>query len=222
MKRIFILFGASGDLGNAAVKYFLNSNFDYYYFISRKPINIQSDNKKYKFLQTDDLTEESQVEKVFSKIEKDSSSQFFLFNTIGGFSGGNKIYQTNLSEVKNLLDKNLISSFLIAKHFAKFIIGTGGGSICFTSAYSSVQNEIGKFAYGLSKNGLNYLVKTLAEEGKEIKLSANAVAPNIIDTPANREWVKDVKSMVRPDEICGKVNSLFEQWESVTGEIFLL
>ena len=117
---------------------------------------------------------------------------------------------------------NLTTGFLIAKYFSKKVVGTLGGSICFMSAYSGFQNEAGKFVYGVTKSGVNYLVKTLAKEGKQINLSANAVAPRIIDSPENRQWVKDMTKVVSPEKICEKANLFFESHPDVSGEILAL
>ena len=222
MKRIFLLFGSTGYLGKDAVKYFLDKNFDYYYFVSRKQFEIVSSSTNYQKVITGNLTKEENVEFVFSKIPKESSNVYFLFSTIGGYYGGKNIWETELEDWNKMLDMNLISSFLIAKHFVKFIIGTKGGSICFTSAESSFRNERGKLAYGLSKNGINYLVKSLANEGREVGLTANAVAPHIIDTPANREWVTDSNQLVTTTKICETVYNFFSSYPIASGEIVRL
>ncbi len=68
------------------------------------------------------------------------------------------------------------------------------------------------------------MIKTLAEEGKEINLSANAIAPFIIDTPANREWMKDAdyESWIKPAEIGELVDSIFQNYRLVSGNIYQL
>lgn len=121
-----------------------------------------------------------------------------------------------------MIKLNITTSFLIAKHFSKLIAGTGGGSICFTSALSGFKNEKGKIAYGISKNAVNYLVKSLALEGKEIGMSVNAVAPSIIDTPENREWIEDIRELVSTKEICDTVNRFFTNHPNTSGKIVKL
>jgi NAD(P)-dependent dehydrogenase (short-subunit alcohol dehydrogenase family) len=68
------------------------------------------------------------------------------------------------------------------------------------------------------------MIKTLAEEGKEINLSANAIAPFIIDTPANREWMKDAdyESWIKPAEIGELVYSIFQNYRLLSGNIYQL
>ena len=78
--------------------------------------------------------------------------------------------------------------------------------------------------YGTSKAALIHLIKSLAEEGKEINLSANAIAPFIIDTPANREWMKDAdfSEWIKPSEIGDFVESIFQNYNLLSGNIYQL
>jgi len=98
------------------------------------------------------------------------------------------------------------------------------GSICFTAAYTGLFPESAKAAYGVSKGAMIHLVNSLAEEGNEINLSVNAIAPYIIDTPANRDWMKgaDFNSWMQPAEIGELIYSLFNNYHFVTGNIITL
>jgi NAD(P)-dependent dehydrogenase (short-subunit alcohol dehydrogenase family) len=119
---------------------------------------------------------------------------------------------------------NLKTNFLIAKHFSSLVKKSYGGSICFTSAYTGNNPEELKFSYGAAKSALNYLVKTLSLEGNNINLSVNAIAPFIIDTPANREWMKNANysSWMKPDEIAELIHSLFQNYNFISGNIIEL
>ncbi|MCL4549851.1 MAG: SDR family oxidoreductase [Bacteroidetes bacterium] len=222
MKKIFLLFGSTGDLGKAAVEFFLSQDYDFYYFFARKEFTIVGSKTNYKVVTASDLTNEESVEKSFSEIKKDNNAAYFLFSAVGGYFGGKNISETSFEDWLEMQNMNLNSAFLISKYFARLVNGTKGGSVCFTSAYSSLNPEKGKSAYIVSKNSLNYLVKSLALEGKEINLSANAVAPFIIDTPSNREWIDNPKKMVSPEEICSVVQSTFDNYKKVTGNIIQL
>ena len=101
---------------------------------------------------------------------------------------------------------------------------SNSGSICFTAAYTGLFPENSKAAYGASKGALIHLVKSLAEEGKDINLSVNAIAPYIIDTPANREWMKndDFENWMKPEEIGELIQSVFNNYNFVSGNIIKL
>ena len=68
-----------------------------------------------------------------------------------------------------------------------------------------------KGAYGASKSALVHLIRTFSLEGKKINLSANAISPYIIDTPANRGWMKDAdyNKWIKPEEVGEVAYSLF-------------
>jgi NAD(P)-dependent dehydrogenase (short-subunit alcohol dehydrogenase family) len=221
-EKIFLLFGSTGDLGKVAVEYFLNQDYDYFYFFARRRFNIESAKNNFITVTVNDFTKEENVIEAFSKVKKNSNANYYLFSTVGGFTGGKTISDTSYADFLNMLNINLCASFLIAKHFVKLVEGTKGGSICFTSAFSSLKPEANKSAYNISKDGLNMLVKTLALEGSPVGLSVNAVAPFIIDTESNREWEKDITQLVSPKEICSVVQSLFVNYKVSTGNIIAL
>ncbi len=219
MNKIFLLFGASGKLGQEAINYFLNCQYDYYYLFSREKLNLPSTEKKCENIIVEDLTDESDVIKAFNKIRRDNDSYYYLFDTVGAYWGGKRIEETTYNEWKRLIDINLNTSFLIAREFIKLVASSKGGSICFTSAFTSLSNEPGIAAYGTSKNALNYFVKTLAEEGKAINLSANAIAPYILDTESNRQWIEDKNKLIPLRELCVVVENIFKSKKIFTGNI---
>lgn len=220
--KIFILTGANGKLGRGAVKYFLQKDFDKFYFVGRNDFPIETAKNNYEKILCGDLSIESNVEEVFSKIAINPQAHYFLFHTIGGFAGGTKIWETDNNVLNKMLNINLISSFLISKHFSNLVKMSKGGSICFMSAESSFKNEIGKCAYGITKNAVNYLIKSLAIEGKEINLTANGIAPFAIDTDENREWVSDFSKLVTTQNICNLAYELLAGYPKINGEIITI
>jgi NAD(P)-dependent dehydrogenase (short-subunit alcohol dehydrogenase family) len=222
MRKEILLFGVNGSLGEGATKYFLEKEYDEYYLFARKFPKFDTKDKTVHYIETGDLSKEENVKKVFEKIEIKENTFYFLFSTIGGFWGGKSITETDYSDWVKMQNLNLNISFLLGKYFSGIVKKTSGGSICFTSAVTGLKAEAKKAAYGASKNGLIYLTKSLGLEGKSGKLSANAVAPMIIDTKENREWVKDDSIMVSPGDIAGVVDSIFRNFKVLNGNIFEL
>jgi len=222
LKKELLIFGASGALGNGATELFLKKNYDKVYLFDFKHKEIP--NNDVKQILINDLSVEENVKIAFSKVTPSRDTAFFLFSTVGGFTGGKMIWETEVGYFDRMINMNLKTSFLIAKYFSLLVKDSHSGSICLTSAYTGLVAEPGKAAYGTSKAGLIHLIKTLAEEGKEINLSANAIAPFIIDTPANREWMKDAdfEHWIKPAEIGEFVDSLFSNYNIQTGNIYLL
>jgi NAD(P)-dependent dehydrogenase (short-subunit alcohol dehydrogenase family) len=225
MKNELLIFGAYGALGKGVTKVLVEKDYDEIYLFGS---HINEDTKvvrlNVKNITVNDLSIEENVIEAFSNIKPAKNKRLFLFSTIGGFTGGKFIWETEVSDLEKMFNINLKTNLLLAKHFAGLVKGSAGGSICFTSAYTGSHADAKKGAYGISKSALNQLVKTLALEGKEINLSVNAVAPYIIDTPVNRQWMKseDYSEWIKPEEIGEFVFSLFNNYNFESGNIIEL
>jgi NAD(P)-dependent dehydrogenase (short-subunit alcohol dehydrogenase family) len=223
LKKELLIFGSNGALGKGVTRTLKTKDYDKIYLFD---FHLKKENTDPTIVQIkiDDLSNEENIKQAFSHIKSSKDTAFFLFSTVGGFSGGKKVWETDLDEFEKMININLTTSFLIAKHFALLIKYSHSGSICLTAAYTGLFSESGKAAYGASKGAMIHFVKSLAEEGSEIKLSVNALAPYIIDTPANREWMKDAdfENWMKPEEIGELIHSLFNNYNFVTGNIIRL
>ena len=222
MKKKLLIFGSSGALGNEVTELFLRKNYDEFYLFDFKHKELSLDNIKR--IIVNDLSSEKNVQEAFGKVIPSKDSVYYLFSTVGGFTGGKKIWETEVGYFDRMINMNLKTNFLIAKYFSLLVKDSHSGSICLTSAYTGLVAEDGKGVYGASKAALIHIVKTLAEEGKEINLSANAIAPYIIDTPSNREWLtdSDYEKWIKPSEIGEFVDSIFQNYNLISGNIFKL
>ena len=222
MKKKLLIFGSSGALGNGVTELFLRKNYDEFYLFDFKHKEFYQDNVKKIIIK--DLSVEENVKDSFDSIVPSNDSIYYLFSTVGGFTGGKKIWETEVGYFDRMINMNLKTNFLIAKYFSLLVKDSHSGSICLTSAYTGLVAEDGKGVYGASKAALIHMVKTLAEEGKEINLSANAIAPYIIDTPSNREWMtdSDYEKWIKPSEIGEFVDSIFQNYNLISGNIFKL
>lgn len=224
MKKELLIFGAFGALGKGVLDFMINQDYDNIFLFD---INVPADfsaTENVKCFTTGDLSEEKNIINAFKNITPSKEKVLFLFSTVGGFTGGKTIAETDLSDWQKMLNMNLNINFLISKYFFKLVEKSAGGSICFTSAKSSLYPEEKKGAYNTSKASLNSLVKTLSAESEKINLSVNAVAPFIIDTPANREWMQDAdySQWSKPEEIGNFINNLFNNFHYISGNVILL
>jgi NAD(P)-dependent dehydrogenase (short-subunit alcohol dehydrogenase family) len=222
MKQELLIFGAYGALGRGATSILIEKKFDeVFLFGSHIDEKVKVVRPNIRNILVSDLSVEKNVIEAYSYIEPAADKALFLFSTVGGFAGGKFIWETDESDFDKMLTINLKTNFLLAKHFARLVKESAGGSICFTSAYTGSHADSKKGAYGLSKSALNNLVKTLALEGKEINLSVNAIAPYIIDTPDNRQWMKsaDYSKWTKPEELGEIVYGLFKNYNAVSGNI---
>jgi NAD(P)-dependent dehydrogenase (short-subunit alcohol dehydrogenase family) len=223
MNKKLIIFGANGALGKGVTKSLLAKDYEEIYLFDFKFDETLSDTRVIQFL-VKDLSIEKSVMAALFEVKTNKNSKLFLYSTIGGFYGGTSVWETEELDFDRMINMNLKTNYFIAKHFSSLVKKSIGGSICFTSAFTGNHPEDLKFAYGASKSALNYLVKTLSSEGNAINLSVNAIAPFIIDTPANREWMKNANysSWMKPEEIGELIHSIFQNYNFISGNILEL
>jgi len=223
MKRELLIFGSNGALGKGVTSILKTKDYNKIYLFD---FHTEEDDSipGIVHVKIDDLSVEENIKQAFSHVKSSDNTAFFLFSSIGGFSGGEKIWETDLEDCKRMIDMNLTTSFLLAKYFSLLVKKSHSGSICFTAAYTGLFPEAEKAEYGTAKGALIHLITSLAEESDELKLSANAIAPYIIDTPANRKWMKDAEteSWIRPEEIGELIYSLFSNYNFISGNIIRL
>lgn len=223
MKKTLLIFGANGELGSGVSKVLTQKDYDEIYLFDFK-FDKTFSSDRIKQIIINDLSDEENIQKAFENIKTDSNSEYFLFSTIGGFLGGKKIWETSVDELMKMFRMNLVTNFNIAKKFASLVEKSKGGAIIFTSAYTANHPEENKFAYGMSKSALSYLAKSLSIESEAIKLSSMALAPFILDTKANREWMsnEDFSKWIKPEEVGELVHDLFRNYKINSGNIIEL
>jgi NAD(P)-dependent dehydrogenase (short-subunit alcohol dehydrogenase family) len=105
----------------------------------------------------------------------------------GGFAPGN-VADTDKAALMAQIDGNLVSCFLCCRA-AVNAMAASGGRIVNVAARPALEPRAGAgmTAYTIAKNGVAALTIALAEEVAKDGILVNAVAPSIMDTPANRK-----------------------------------
>jgi NAD(P)-dependent dehydrogenase (short-subunit alcohol dehydrogenase family) len=126
-----------------------------------------------------------------------------LVTIVGGYLGGKDVSQMTAAEWKGMLDLNLTSTFLCCRAVLPPMIERNYGRIVAVSSRSAVQPARGVSAYAVSKRGVLTLIESIAEENHSRNVTANAVLPGIIDTPANRQGMPTAQQdrWTKPEEI---------------------
>jgi NAD(P)-dependent dehydrogenase (short-subunit alcohol dehydrogenase family) len=85
-------------------------------------------------------------------------------------------------DAKNVLHSNLLSAFLVMKHFAPLMPPAGGSFVCVSSRLGMV-GKPEEVLYSAAKGGLIMLAKGAAIEWAQRNIRVNVVAPGLTDTP---------------------------------------
>jgi NAD(P)-dependent dehydrogenase (short-subunit alcohol dehydrogenase family) len=133
-----------------------------------------------------------------------------VVNCVGGYASGGKVHETEPDELDRLLRLNLKPGFLLARSAMPRLEEAGGGAYVGISARAAVRPFPGAAAYITAKAGVIAFVQALAVEYRDAGIRANAVLPNAIDTPANREGMPnaDFSRWVQPAEIAKVIRFL--------------
>lgn len=130
-----------------------------------------------------DLSDESSVTRLYAGVPKLWAS----IHLAGGFAYA-PIGETSRDDLRRQIDMNFTTCFLCCRA-AIAALGAGGGRIVNVAARPALESRLGAnmTAYTASKAAVAALTIALAEEvaGKDILV--NAIAPSILDTPANRQ-----------------------------------
>lgn len=105
---------------------------------------------------------------------------------VGGFAM-DSVEETDRTTWDRMLDLNATSVFQVAREVFPVLRANGGGRIVTVAAEPALDRGVrGMGAYAAAKAAVVSLTQTLAREGGPHGITANALAPRIIDTPANR------------------------------------
>ncbi|HXF59200.1 MAG TPA: SDR family NAD(P)-dependent oxidoreductase [Candidatus Saccharimonadales bacterium] len=152
-----------------------------------------------------DVTREEQVGGAIEATVERFGGLRVLLHVAGGYRGGQPVESLEERGLRGMLELNLVSAFLAAKHAIPHLKRGEGGRLLFISSRGAVETYPGASAYAAAKLGLHALVQTLAKELKKSGITANAVLPSMIDTPANRASMPDAdfSAWVPPAAVAG-------------------
>ncbi|MCY1061355.1 SDR family NAD(P)-dependent oxidoreductase [Nannocystis sp. SCPEA4] len=168
-----------------------------------------------RYLPRVDLSQETAVEAVYAGLP----SLWASVHLAGGFTWA-KVEDTTLATVQAQWTLNAVTAFLCSRAAVAKIRATGkqGGRIVNTVARAVLQPAAGLAAYTMAKAAVAALTAQMAEELRDEGINVNAIAPGLIDTPANRKAMPDAdpSRWTKPAEIARTVHALVSPALSVT------
>src|SRR5215467_10205495 len=143
-----------------------------------------------------DLTDEDAVDGFYQQIPNLWAS----IHLAGGFAAG-RIAAAGKSVLAGQLDVNLMTCYLCCRSaLMAMAANSAGGRIVNVAARPALEwrTGAGMAAYAASKAAVAALTVAMAEEVAKDNVLVNAVAPSILDTPANRKAMPKADHAVWP------------------------
>lgn len=137
-----------------------------------------------------DVIDEATAKTIFSHIRRDYGRLDNLINN-AGIASMNHTMLTPLATVEQILDTNVVGSFLFAREAAKLMSTHKYGRIVnFTTVATPLKLE-GEAIYAASKAAVKSLTEVMARELAAFGITVNAVGPTPIETDLIRSVPQD-------------------------------
>lgn len=224
--KYLVITGASGNLGRELIKFFDFQNFDFVILVGREELlkGVIPDSNKFKVINRLDLTKEENVEKIFEVIEEKKEDELFVIHLVGKYEGGKSVWDYSSGDVMGMFITNFLTAFLVSKYAIKKVRNMKGGSIVFVSSKLTLDYYPERSVYAISKNALNFYVKIIEKEAKELNFTANVLAPSTILTEINKKWIDYQKQSdySSPKDLADLIYSIFQNYRRLNGNIFIV
>ena len=202
--KYILLTGGTGGLGlgvtPAILAYGAKVTIPYLQERNIKPLQNQlsaSNFAQINFVQVD-LTQEKAVR----QLVHDLGRVDILIHLVGGFSMG-ATHEFSYHDWQQVFTLNLNTTFLVCKHCLSKMREQRYGRIVTIGSRGAVEPAAYLAAYSAAKAGVVALTKSIAQETKDLNITANTILPSVIDTQANREAMgrENPETWVKPESI---------------------
>jgi NAD(P)-dependent dehydrogenase (short-subunit alcohol dehydrogenase family) len=199
-KLVAIVTGASGNLGQAVIKKFIDEG----YFvigtvIPNDTIAINFPADRFEKVIVDLMNEDDAQKFIESVIAKHGNINAAVL-TVGGFAMG-KIADTKISDIAKQYKLNFETAYNTARPIFVQMLNQSNGRIFIIGSKPGLdaRNSKGMVAYGLAKSLIFRLAELMNDEAKGKNVVTSVVVPSTIDTSQNRSsmpeahfdnWVK--------------------------------
>src|SRR5437588_3882441 len=185
--RHVVITGGTGALGTAVVAALIESGASCHipFIVAAEAERFSfRDHQKVKLLPVMTLADEAEVARLYDGVPQLWAS----IHLAGGFAMA-PLGETRKSDLMGQLENNLITAFLCCRAAVNAMARNGeGGRIVNTAARPALEwrTGAGMTAYTASKAAVAAFTAALAEEVANTGILVNAIAPSIMNTPANR------------------------------------
>jgi len=217
--RHIVVTGGTGALGTAVVRTLIEAGA-----VCHVPYVLDGEAQRFPLRQHErvtllavtDLADEAAVTRLYDGVPRLWAS----IHLAGGFAMS-PVAETGKAALMQQLDMNFVTCFLCCRAaLYGFARAGGGGRIVNVAARPALEwrSGAGMAAYTASKAAVAALTVVLAEEVAKNGVLVNAVAPSIMDTPANRAAMPkaDFAAWPKVEEVAATIAFLASPENKVT------
>ncbi|MBA1204235.1 SDR family NAD(P)-dependent oxidoreductase [Pseudomonas capeferrum] len=193
MSGLIVVTGAAGALGQAVAHAFIEQGHavllvDFNDAVLHSAYEGVGGNVQFVVA---DLTDGAATQAKLGAALAASGPAFALCNIAGGFAMGAPVHDADASVWERMLDMNVATTLNACRAVVPGMLSAGAGKIINVSAASANTGKGSMGAYCAAKSAVARITESMAQELREGGINVNAVAPSIIDTPANRAAMPD-------------------------------
>jgi NAD(P)-dependent dehydrogenase (short-subunit alcohol dehydrogenase family) len=202
--RVAIVAGAGGALGHATTAVLAASGLTVVALDRNEHAMSDLGDAVHKVAA--DPADPGAVTQVIDRIADEVGPPGVLVNTVGAFRLGEAL-ATTPETVRLMLDVNLGPALWLSQAVAPHMQQRGSGAIVHVTARPGIEPTAGMAAYSVSKAALVHLIRVLDLELRPHGIRVNAVAPQLLDSAANRALFppEALAQAVAPEVIAGLI-----------------
>ncbi len=223
-KRVVLITGAGGGIGNAALHLFAESGWRVI-GVDRRALEGPFPGDGV-FIQSD-LAHEENVRSIYEQARAFIPTLDAVVNN-AAVQICKPLVETTVEEWDLTMANNLRPAFLSAKLAYPLFKAAGGGAIVNVSSVHAVATSVNISAYAASKGGLLALTRAMAIEFAKDNIRVNAILPGAVDTPMLRASLErgamgEGSALERLDNLARKtVNGRIGRPEELAHAIYFL
>lgn len=206
--RVAVVTGASSGIGEACAIEFVNKGAKVV-LAARRQERLDALVEKLEGMGGEalavvtDVTDEDAVRTLFTAAKDRFGTVDYLINN-AGIADSTPAHELSLEDWRRMLDTNLTSAFLCAKHVWPIMLAGGHGRIINVGSISARVPRAESPAYTASKFGLDGLTRALAVDGRENNIAVSIFHPGIVATEIAPGAVK------LPDDLAAQPDTVAE------------